>query len=100
MEDIKEIKEKLGRHKEESVACRDMAGLKLRVRCHSEAPGCLIFYHVMPALWIWCNCPLKTFVMHIATDVREDLSTELFSLSKSHVHPPISNSNFTVNRQT
>lgn len=25
----------------EAVACEDMAGLKLRLRCHSEAPGML-----------------------------------------------------------
>lgn len=59
--DIKQMKGKknIKRHKEESVAC-DMTGLKLRVRCHSEAPRCLIFYHVIPALWIWSDCSLKT----------------------------------------
>lgn len=37
-----------------------MTGLKLRVRCRSEAPRWLIFYHVIPALWIWSDCSLKT----------------------------------------
>lgn len=46
----KDMKKKIKRHKKEMVACGDMTGLKLRVRCHSEAPGCLIFYHVIPAL--------------------------------------------------
>lgn len=32
------MKNILGR---EAVACEDMAGLKLRLKCHSEAPGML-----------------------------------------------------------
>lgn len=45
-------KEKLEICKGETMAFVEVAGLKLRVRCHSEAPGCLIFHRVIPALWI------------------------------------------------
>lgn len=56
-----EIKDKLQRHRQEKLECRAEAVLKLGVRCHAEAPGYLIFYCLILALWILSDCPLKTF---------------------------------------
>lgn len=75
-------------HKKETVACGDMTGLKLRVRCHSKAPGCLIFYCVIPALWICSDCPLKTPFIHLPAHLSEVLMTELLYLFKRCNHPP------------
>lgn len=64
--------------REEAVACGDTAGLRLRVRCHSEAPGCLIFHHVIPALWIRSDCSLRTRVTRGRDRLCEFLTSELF----------------------
>lgn len=71
-EDINET-----RKNEETMACGDMTGLKLRVRCHSEAPGCLIFHHVILALWIWTDCPRKTSAVHSLVHLGKVLTTKL-----------------------
>lgn len=38
---------------------------ELRLRCLTKAPGYLIFYCVIPALWILSDCPLMTFLVLI-----------------------------------
>lgn len=82
-----ERKKKIKRHRKEAVACGDMTGLKLRVRCHSEAPGCLIFYRVIPALWIWSDCSLKTSYA-LTAHRSEFLMTELLQSSQKHAYSP------------
>lgn len=74
--------EKMERRKEETVSCGDMTRLKLGVRCHSEAPGCLIFHRVIPALWIWSDCPLKTSVMRSPPHLSDVHMTELLYLPR------------------
>lgn len=76
-ENIKDIKEKLQRHKQEKLECKDKVVLKLGVRCHAGAPRYLIFYCLILALWILSDCPLKTFLMHTPNYGRKVLITEL-----------------------
>lgn len=70
------------------MAFVEVAGLKLRVRCHSEAPGCLIFHRVIPALWIGLialSRPLLCTYPHALS--AKFLITKLLYLSQRHSRP-------------